>query len=639
MFFSGRYSALLSKGSKTRYHDHATITAPLFTGEALSLAGETVFPQYALYGHVIEQEAPGFASTIQVSQVFVNSNSPFSAVICGVQGSGKSHSTSVLLESCLIKDDRVGTLGAPLSGLLFHFDTAAGGGDGVQPCEAAYLASLDPLRGENAIPPAVTVLVLPSSLKSMRKVYKGLSVDVRPLHFAERDISAERLLCMMKVDGDSQMPLYMSKVMAHLRKMDQFSYSDFLRFVEEEEFAATQKAMLKLRLGLLDACLEGGTDANSVSTHFGRGKLVIIDLSSPFMDASSACGFFDMILGIFIEAKVDSSGKIVVLDEAHKYLTERGASSRLTESLLSVIRQQRHLRTRVVISTQEPTVVPSKILDLSKSADLDPWFSKIVSLGTGEALVFASSGLSVRELPDGAVNGADRSIHGVKQIAALGAGYLHVKSRLRITIDGGQSMLAIQVPVLDSDLGEEDEASSHASHKSRDICEPHARSAHHNVTATKSNPVREGKQRLQESSPPPNWAELAASTPTAHPPVISSTLSSTSSEAGSSTTSGSSTSDEVPNFSPLVEFLQDAPANRAKYSIIGDAIRSKYPGTYPVGKGELTKYIAQAAACGIVTVGGSGVYSWAQLQDDTRPSLGHDSSEGSDSEASSDGWA
>jgi hypothetical protein len=40
-------------------------------------------------------------------------------------------------------------------------------------------------------------------------------------------------------------------------------------------------------------------------------------LSSPFMDAASACGFFDMILGLFIETDV-ASGKIVVLDEAHK---------------------------------------------------------------------------------------------------------------------------------------------------------------------------------------------------------------------------------------------------------------------------------------------------------------------------------
>jgi DNA helicase HerA-like ATPase len=98
------------------------------------------------------------------------------------------------------------------------------------------------------------------------------------------------------------------------------------------------------------------------------------------MDGSSACGFFDMILGLFVEADIGGAGKLVVLDEAHKvslphtgttlylqsvqYLSDKGTSSRLTDSLLTVIRQQRHLATRVVISTQEPTVVPEKFLDL-----------------------------------------------------------------------------------------------------------------------------------------------------------------------------------------------------------------------------------------------------------------------------------
>ena len=34
-------------------------------------------------------------------------------------------------------------------------------------------------------------------------------------------------------------------------------------------------------------------------------------LSSPFMDASSACGFFDLILGLFVEADVNAAGKLV----------------------------------------------------------------------------------------------------------------------------------------------------------------------------------------------------------------------------------------------------------------------------------------------------------------------------------------
>lgn len=47
-----------------------------------------------------------------------------------------------------------------------------------------------------------------------------------------------------------------------------------------------------------------------------------------------------------------------------QYIQGSGTSARLTDSLLTVIRQQRHFATRVVISTQEPTVVPTKFLDL-----------------------------------------------------------------------------------------------------------------------------------------------------------------------------------------------------------------------------------------------------------------------------------
>lgn len=56
-------------------------------------------------------------------------------------------------------------------------------------------------------------------------------------------------------------------------------------------------------------------------------------------------------------------GRVIALDEAHKYMNSSGEASVLTEQLLSTIRLQRHLGARVIISTQEPTVSP-KLLDL-----------------------------------------------------------------------------------------------------------------------------------------------------------------------------------------------------------------------------------------------------------------------------------
>lgn len=102
-------------------------------------------------------------------------------------------------------------------------------------------------------------------------------------------------------------------------------------------------------------------------------------------------------------------------------MTDTPAAKELTGTFLNVIRQQRHLGVRVIISTQEPTISPS-LIDLcsvviihrftspewyqvmgkhiimatkggqsGSSHDYDDGLSRISCLRTGEALVFAPS--------------------------------------------------------------------------------------------------------------------------------------------------------------------------------------------------------------------------------------------------------
>lgn len=136
----------------------------------------------------------------------------------------------------------------------------------------------------------------------------------------------------------------------------------------------------------------------------------------------------------------------------------------LTNTLLSSIRLQRHLGTRVFISTQEPTV-STKLLDLcsitvvhrftspewlrclkshlaalgraevddsSQNKILKSTFNRIVSLRTGEALLFAPS----------AIIGTKIGKEGEAGMEKLGSKYLKIKVRGRITNDGGKSVMA-----------------------------------------------------------------------------------------------------------------------------------------------------------------------------------------------------
>lgn len=99
-----------------------------------SEVGDPVFSQYALLG-CESDTAPDTGD----NRLFYNVAAPCSIFVCGSQGSGKSHTLSCVLESCLIPSE-VSELRRPLTGLVFHYDTFTSEGGGA-PCEAAYLAS------------------------------------------------------------------------------------------------------------------------------------------------------------------------------------------------------------------------------------------------------------------------------------------------------------------------------------------------------------------------------------------------------------------------------------------------------------------------------------------------------------------
>ena len=146
-----------------------------------------------------------------------------------------------------------------------------------------------------------------------------------------------------------------------------------------------------------------------------------------------------------------------MLDEAHKYLTNSDAN-RFTKSICSIIRQQRHLAARVIVSTQEPTVVPASVLDLLSwivchrfsspswikhlkhhicaeeeadgNAEKRPdWGRRVMTLRTGEALLYSPASLFATALGE---------------TDTLSTGYAIIKTRPRLTADGGASLLATE---------------------------------------------------------------------------------------------------------------------------------------------------------------------------------------------------
>jgi hypothetical protein len=65
---------------------------------------------------------------------------------------------------------------------------------------------------------------------------------------------------------------------------DSYRFTDFRKRLKDPEFNKAQSAMLELRLDLLDSFLQGsGPD---VKSFFKAGRLVILDISDPFVECT-----------------------------------------------------------------------------------------------------------------------------------------------------------------------------------------------------------------------------------------------------------------------------------------------------------------------------------------------------------------
>ncbi|KZT12865.1 uncharacterized protein LAESUDRAFT_808383 [Laetiporus sulphureus 93-53] len=458
-FATEELALLKDSSTHDQAEDHEYQTAPVLTQEAFVSAGFTQRPsQYGVLGAILSINGKGSREVPSDPRLYFNTNAPLSAIICGVQGSGKSHTVSVLLENMLIpRFSPIGATQKALSALVLHFGE---GGKTALPNETAWLASSS-IDGVSA--PPVQVYVSPSQLSTMRQVYGRLGkVVVEPLRLSEEELDAQAFLSLMAVGSSDNAPLYMQTVLSILRDMgENFTYAEFKARLEGERqgFNPAQRAGLKLRMQLLEGFLDTANMKHGQSSRFAEGRLTIIDLSDPFIDPAAACGLFEVITRIFIRADI-GTGKVLVVDEAHKYLAANKGNSGLTKALQSLIRQQRHLAMRVVISTQEPTVVPAVLLDLCSLAILhrfsspawwehvakhvsanvsEETFDQIVKLRTGEAIVLAPSGLGmVRDTRED-----DARTGNLKRLTQFGRRYLIIKSRQRITADGGTSILVV----------------------------------------------------------------------------------------------------------------------------------------------------------------------------------------------------
>ncbi|EKX40806.1 hypothetical protein GUITHDRAFT_58575, partial [Guillardia theta CCMP2712] len=397
--------------------------------------------------------------------VYLNTSEPFCMAAVGVQGGGKSHTIGCVLEACMLPfpSSKVVNLNKPMTTLVLHYDT-----NPQAKVEATGLMSpntmLEQMLRANSKTGApcelnlkdVVVLVSPCYYKQ-RQQYYGKGVTVKPLLFKWNRLTSDHIKRIMRLkEEDNQ--LYVSMMTQLLRSNQRnnssMSLAELLKQLQSECKLTTQAGPLAQRIQLLQSIVQ----ESSVNTSLARtssdlqdackpGKLVIVDLTDPMLTSAEANSIFQILVEQFRTLGGHVTGKLLVLDEAHKYM-QGVESDGLSQSIVNIARLMRHDNMRLAVSTQNPSTLAPELLELISFAVLHRFHShdwyhylaaklplvqedweRILELRPGQGLVFASRKSFMSEEEDkegGSKSGGSRC--------------MQVNIRARLTADKGASM-------------------------------------------------------------------------------------------------------------------------------------------------------------------------------------------------------
>lgn len=366
-------------------------------------------------------------------------------VTLGVQGAGKSHSLACVLEACLLplRGDGLNHLRKPMMSLVLHYDQSSS-----SMCEATGLAGASgavTARLAPGAPPAclprerLVVLVSPTNFKQRLAFYGG-SCEVRPLLLSWASLTADHIKRIMRI-GEEDNQLYVATMLSTLRDFQRSGslprFDEFLALVKEKCSVKGQEGPLKQRLELLENLVreseknrELGRLGHDLGSTCAPGRLVVVDLTDPLLPAAEANGIFQVLVEHFRTMDSGGCGKVLALDEAHKFMDGNSSSSGgdgLSRAIVDCARLMRHDGLRLLVSTQSPLALAPELLELTSlcvmhrfhSADWHSFlakklplnsipnsFERIRALQPGAALLYASRAALVQgKAPDSALVG------------------------------------------------------------------------------------------------------------------------------------------------------------------------------------------------------------------------------------------
>ena len=385
-------------------------------------------PQYGLLGEVAGRK------------VALDLNHTHTISLFGVQGGGKSYTLGTVIEMALMPLQHVNVLPSSLATVIFHYSPTQD-----------YAPEFTSMINANSVDEEIRILrerykASPEALKDMLILTPSNKVDdrraeypdieVKPIAFSASELKAAHWKFLMGAIGSQSM--YMRQINLIMRGLRDNLTLDALRAgIDNSGLSDHLKELAHTRLLFASEYID---DNQRLQDLIRPGRLIIVDLRDEYIEKDEALGLFVVMLQIFSEAIYQGSAfnKLVVFDEAHKYIE----NDDLVSGLVEVVREMRHKGTSIMVASQDPPSVPVSLIELSSQIIMHKFNSpawlkhiqkanaalgeltsdKMSHLGTGEAYVWSSKASD----------------------EAFTRGAVKIKCRPRITQHGGSTKTAVR---------------------------------------------------------------------------------------------------------------------------------------------------------------------------------------------------
>lgn len=387
-------------------------------------------------------DSPQFGVLGEVSsrKIALDLNHTHTISLFGVQGGGKSYTLGTIIEMASMDVDNINVLPSPLATVIFHYSPT-------EDYRPEFTSMVNPNSVEEEIqilrekysgkPKGLQdiIILTPADKVEERKV-EYPDIQVMPISFSPSELKANHWKFLMGAIGNQSM--YIRQINSIMRKLrNNLTLEGLEREIRDSNLSDHLQDLALTRLQFAGEYID---ESMKLQDLIRPGRLIIVDLRDEYIEKDEALGLFVVMLQIFSEAKYKNTqfNKLVVFDEAHKYIE----NSDLISGLVEVVREMRHKGTSIMVASQDPPSVPISIIELSTHIimhkfnspawlkhiqranaalkDLTP--EKMSQLRTGEAYVWSS-----KATDESFVRGA-----------------MKIKCRPRVTQHGGSTKTAVK---------------------------------------------------------------------------------------------------------------------------------------------------------------------------------------------------